>query len=122
MHRSGRTRRGNVWLRSAMVAAAQSAVRSRKTSFWAQYQRLKARRGVKRAILAIAHAMLVCAYHIILRREPYRELGRDSDARRRPAATARKLTQRLRNLGFDVVVTPRANAEPKGASVPVFSG
>ena len=120
--RSGRTRQGNVWLRSAMVAAAQSAVRSRKTSFWAQYQRLKARRGVKRAILAVAHAMLVCAYHIILRREPYRELGPDYYERRQPQAVARKLTRRLRNLGFDVVITPRANAEPRGASVPVFSG
>ena len=122
MRRSGRTRQGNVWLRSAMVAAAQSAVRSRKTSFWAQYQRLKARRGVKRAILAVAHAMLVCAYHIILRREPYRELGPDDYERRQPQAVARKLTRRLRNLGFDVVITPRANAEPRGASVPVFSG
>jgi transposase len=121
-HRSCRTRQGNVWLRSAMVAAAQSAVRSRKTSFWAQYQRLKARRGTKRAILAVAHAMLVCAYHIILRREPYRELGPDYYEHRQPGATARKLTQRLRRLGFDVVVTPRANAEPQGASVPVFSG
>ena len=120
--RSGRTRRGNVWLRSAMVAAAQSAVRSRKTSFHAQYQRLKARRGVKRAILAVAHAMLVCADHIILRREPYRELGPDYYDRRRPQATARKLTQRLRNLGFDVAISPRANAEPEGASVPGFSG
>jgi transposase len=105
-----------------MVVAAQSAVRSRKTSFWAQYQRLKARRGVKRAILAVAHAMLVCADHIILRREPYRELGPDYYDRRRPQAAARKLTQRLRKLGFDVVVTPRANAQPQGASVPVFSG
>jgi hypothetical protein len=122
MHRSGRTRQGNVWLRSAMVAAAQSAVRSRKTSFWAHYQRLKARRGIKRAILAVAHAMLVCAYHIILRREPYRELGPDYDDRRQPAATARKLTQRLRDLGFEVLVTPRANAEPQSASVSVFSG
>jgi transposase len=121
-HRSGRTRRGNVWLRSAMVAAAQSAVRSRTTSFYAQYQRLKARRGVKRAILAVAHAMLVCAYHIILRREPYRELGPDYYERRQPTATARKLAQRLRRLGFDVVITPRANAEPQGAPVPVFSG
>jgi transposase len=120
--RSGRTRRGNVWLRSAMVAAAQSAVRSRTTSFSAQYQRLKARRGVKRAILAVAHARLVCAYHIILRREPYRELGPDYYDRRQPQATARKLTQRLRRLGFDVVVTPRPEQAPPEGLAPVFSG
>jgi transposase len=122
MRRSGRTRQGNVWLRSAMVAAAQSAVRSRTTSFYAQYQRLKTRRGVKRAILAVAHSMLVCAYHIIQRREPYRELGPGYDERRQTAATTRKLSQRLRKLGFDVVVTPRANVELQGAAQPVFSG
>jgi transposase len=120
--RSGRTRQGNGWLRAAMVAAAQSAVRSCKTSFWAQYQRLKARRGVKRAILAVAHAMLVCAYHIIRRREPYRELGPDYYDRRQPAATARKLTRRLRNLGFDVAISPHAHAKPEAVSVPGFSG
>ncbi|HEV2125604.1 MAG TPA: IS110 family transposase [Chloroflexota bacterium] len=119
--RSGKTRRGNVWLRSAMVAAAQSAVRSRKTSYYSQYQRLKARRGVKRAILAVAHSMLVSAYYVISRRELYRELGPDYYDRRKPAATAHKLTQRLRNLGFHVIVTPRAEsvqAVPLGA----FSG
>lgn len=53
------------WRRSAMVATAQSAVRSRKTSFYAQCRRFKARRGVKRAILAVAHSMLVNAYYVI---------------------------------------------------------
>src|SRR5690242_1846901 len=119
-HRTGRTRQGNGWLRSAMVAAAQSAVRSRKTSFAAQYQRLKARRGVKRAILAVAHAMLVCAYHIILRREPYRELGPDYYERRQPAAAARKLTRRLRDLGFEVLITPRLESDPQPGLVPAF--
>lgn len=119
---SGRTRQGNAWLRAAVVVAAQAAVRSRKTSFYAQYQRLKARRGVKRAILAVAHAMLVCAYHIILRREPYRELGPDYYERRRPAATARKLTQQLRRLGFDVVLTRRTEPESPATLSPGFSG
>jgi transposase len=122
MHRSGRTRRGNVWLRSAMVAAAQAAVRSRTTSFWAQYQRLKARRGAKRAILAVAHAMLVCAYFIILHREPYREPGPDYYDRCQHATTARKLTQRLRRLGFNVVITPLTEVPPPANLVPGFSG
>ncbi len=108
-------------MRSAMVAAAQSAVRSRKTSYYAQYQRLKARRGVKRAILAVAHSMLVSAYYVISRREPYRELGPDYYDQRKPTASARKLTQRLRNLGFDVIITPRADPEPTEA-IGAFSG
>ena len=110
------------WLRSAMVAAAHSAVRSRKTSYYAQYQRLKARRGAKKAILAVAHSMLVSAYHTISRREPYRELGPDYYDRRKPTVTAHKLTQRLRKLGFDVIITPRAELEPRPHAVGVFSG
>jgi hypothetical protein len=109
---SGRTRRGNGWRRSALVAAAQSAIRSRTTSFAAQYRRLKARRGAQRAILAVAHAMLVSDYHIVLRREAYCELGADSYNQRRPKATACQLTQWLRRLGFDVIVTPRTEPAP----------
>lgn len=120
--RSGKTRRGNIWLRSAMVAAAQSAVRSKKTCLRAQYQRLKARRGAKRAVLAVAHSMLVSAYFIILHHKPYQELGPDYYDHRKPATTAHKLTQRLRNLGFDVIITPRTEPEPQPHAVPVFSG
>lgn len=120
--RSGKTRKGNIWLRSAMVAAAQSAVRSKKTSLYAQYQRLKVRRGAKKAILAVAHSMLVSAYYIISRREPYRELGPDYYDRRKPAVTANRLTQRLRKLGFDVIITPRAELDPQPDTVGVFSG
>lgn len=105
-----------------MVAAAQSAVRSKKTSLHAQYQRLKVRRGAKKAILAVAHSMLVSAYYIISRREPYRELGPDYYDRRKPAVTAQRLTQRLRKLGFDVIITPREEPAPRADVVPVFSG
>jgi transposase len=105
-----------------MVAAAQSAFRSRKTSFQAHYQRLRARRGAKRAVLAVDHAMLVCADHVILRREPSREWGPDSDARRQPAATARKLTQRLRDLGFEVLITPRPESDAQPDLILAFSG
>ena len=75
--RSGRTRKGNRWLRTALVAAAQSAARTKQSYLGAQYRRIAARRGAKRAILAVAHSMLVIAYHLIARREPYRELGAD---------------------------------------------
>ena len=66
--------------------------------------------------------MLVCAYYIILRREPHRELGADDYDRRQPAATARTLTQRLRDLGFDVLITPRPGSDPPPGLVPGFSG
>jgi len=103
--RSGRTRKGNAWLRTALVAAAQSAARTKHSYLGAQYRRIAARRGAKRAILAVAHSMLVIAYHLIARREPYRELGADYFDRQQPAATANRLVRRLRQLGYDVALT-----------------
>ena len=102
--RSGRTRKGNRWLRAALVAAAQAAARTKHSYLGAQYRRLAARRGAKKAILAVAHSLLIIAYHVIARREPYRELGADYFDRQRPAATADRLLRRLRRLGYDVTI------------------
>jgi len=107
--RSGRTRKGNVWLRTALVAAAQAAVRTKHSYLAAQYHRIAARRGAKKAIIAVAHTLLTIVYHVIARREPYRELGADYFDRRRPAATADRLVRRLHRLGFEVTVTPVAS-------------
>ncbi len=110
--RSGRTRKGNAWLRAALVAAAQSAARTKQSYLGAQYRRIAARRGAKRAILAVAHAMLVIAYHRIARREPYRERGADSCDRQQPAATANRLVRRRRQLGDDVALTTTPEPTP----------
>ncbi len=106
--RSGRTRKGNAWLKTALVQAAHGAARRKGTALAAQYQRVAARRGAKRAIMAVAHRLLVIAYHVIARREPYRELGADYLERRRPAAVVDRLVQRLRQLGVEVTVTADA--------------
>jgi transposase len=120
--RSGRTRRGNTWLRTALIQAAHAAARTKGTYLAAQYQRLAARRGAKRAIVAVAHSLLVIAYHLIARREPYRELGADYFDRQRPAAAARRLVQRLRKLGFAVTFEAQDRGTPSAAATPVFSG
>ena len=103
--RSGRTRKGNAWLKTALVQAAHGAARMKGTALAAKYKRVAARRGAKRAIMAVAHRLLVIAYHVIARREPYRELGADYLERRRPAVVADRLMQRLRQLGIEVTVT-----------------
>ena len=69
-------------------------------------------RGAKKAIVAVAHTLLTIVYHVIARREPYRELGADHFDRRRPAATADRLVRRLHRLGFEVTVTPVAPEAP----------
>lgn len=99
---SGTTRHGNRALTVALVQAAHAAARSRKTYLSAQYHRLAGRRGKKRAIVAVAHSILIICYHIIQRKEPYRELGGDYFDQRRPEATAKRLLKRLQHLGYDV--------------------
>ncbi len=115
--RSGRTRKGNAWLKTALVQAAHGAARMKGTALAAKYQRVAARRGAKRAIMAVAHRLLIIAYHVIARREPYHELGADYLERRRPAAVVDRLLQRLRQLGVDVTVTSGAPSDgpPAGA-------
>jgi transposase len=102
--RTGRTRKGNQALRQGLIQAAHAAAHTKNTYLAAQYHRLAARRGSKRAIVAVAHSMLVIAYWLLSRHEPYRELGGDYFDRQRPAATAKRLVRRLENLGYHVLL------------------
>jgi transposase len=108
--RSGRIRQGNPWLRSGLVAAARGAIRNKQSALAAQYRRIAARRGDKRAIIAVAHSILVIAYHVITRQEPYRELGADYLDRGNPDAKAKRLIRQMEQLGFTVTVAPVAPA------------
>jgi transposase len=101
---SGKTRKGNRFLRTTLVQAAHAAARTRGTYLNAQYRRLAARRGKKRAILAVAHSMLVMAYDMIQRREPYHDAGADFFDRLQPEDTARRLVKRLETLGYLVTL------------------
>jgi len=100
--RSGRTTKGNKPLGVALNQAAHAAAHTKNTYLSAQYHRLAGRRGKKRAIVAVAHSILVIAYHLIKRKEPYHELGGDYFDKRRPDATAKRLVRRLEQLGFQV--------------------
>jgi transposase len=102
--RSGKTRKGNRALTVALTQAAHAAARTKNTYLSAQYHRLAARRGKKRAILAVAHSILVIGYHLVQRHEPYRELGADYFDRCRPHVTANRLVRRLEKLGYRVTL------------------
>ena len=104
---SGTTRKGSRALRRAPVQAAHAAGKARRAYLGALYHRLVARRGAKRAAVAVAHAILVIAYHLLTRGTAYAELGQDHFDRRDAAATDRRLVARLQQLGFDVTLTPR---------------
>jgi transposase len=106
--RSGKTRKGNKALGAALNQAAHGAAHSKDTYLAAQYHRLAARRGKKKAIVAVMHSILVIAYHIIQRKEPYQELGSDYFDQRRPEVTARRLVKRLETLGYHVSIEQTA--------------
>jgi transposase len=102
--RSGKTRKGNKPLGVALNQAAHAASRTKHTYLSAQYHHLAGRRGKKKAIVAVAHSIVVIAYHLIQRKEPYRELGGDYFDKQRPDATATRLVKRLERLGYAVTL------------------
>ena len=103
--RSGKTRKGSKWLRSALTEAAYAAARSKGTYLAAHYARLKGRRGPKKAAVAVGHSILVICYYILQRGEPYQELGEHYFNRRRSEEAYRKrLVRQLERLGHRVVL------------------
>ncbi len=110
---SGKTRPGSPTLRRTLTLVAHAAARTKDTYLAAQYHRLAARRGAKRAIIAVAHSIVVIIYHLLTRQEPYRELGGNYfDERKRDSVTNR-LVRRLEKLGYQVAL----DANPAGASL-----
>jgi transposase len=105
--RSTRTRKA-LWLKATLVQAAWAAVRQRDTYLHAQFHRIRARRGGKKAILAVAASMLTAAYFIIKNGVTYHDHGADYFQRRDKTKVARRLVQRLQNLGYSVELKPLA--------------
>ena len=106
--RSTRTRKGAPWLKTALVTAAWAAVRVKGSYLQAQFLRLKARRGAKKAILAVAASMLNAAWHMLKDRVAYKDLGADHFARRDRSKAIQRLLRRLNDLGCKVQLTTEA--------------
>jgi transposase len=105
---SGKTRKGNPWLRQVLIEVAHAASKTKDTYLAAQYRRLATRRGKQRALVALGHSILVMVYYILSRRVPYRELGPvyfDTLDRQR---VQQRLVQRLERLGYAVTLQPVA--------------
>jgi transposase len=103
-HKSGKTRRGNRWLRAALTEAALAAIRTSNSAFTARYRRIMRHRGHKKAVLAVAHAMLVTAYHLLARQTTYSELGADYFDRRHGERVTRRAVQLLERQGYRVTL------------------
>ncbi len=96
----GTTRTGSPWLRAMLAQAAWGASHTQDTYRAAQYHRLAAKRGRKRAIVAVGHTLLVIAYHVLARQQPSTDLGPTFFDERDRQATQRRLIRRLEHLGL----------------------
>ncbi len=103
-HRSGRTRKGNPWLRPTLTQPAWAAARTRNSCSGAQYRRLAGRRGKKRALVAVGRSLRIAFYYILRDDVPYQDLGADHFDRLAPARLERSLVKRLERLGYKVTL------------------
>jgi transposase len=100
--KSTRTRKGACWLKTVLVQAAWAAVRTKNSYYRAQFLRLRARRGPKKAIVAVAASMLTAIYYILRDGVEYRELGGQYFERLDRTKATQRLVKRLRDLGYHV--------------------
>jgi transposase len=103
---SGATGHGNRWLRTAIVQAAWAAVKVKKSYLSSFYHRLAARRGPKRAILAVAHRMLTAIYHMLTKREAYHDLGATYLDERSQTNLIKRTVKRFAQLGYQINIEP----------------
>jgi transposase len=108
--RSGRMPDGNGWLKGVLNQCAWAASRTKDSYFAAQFRRVAARRGVKRAVMAVAHSQLCICWHLLKNGEQYKDLGADYFDRTDEDRTRRNLVRRLEKLGYEVRVEKKPAA------------
>ena len=106
--RSNRVRKGAVWLKTTLLQCAWAAVKKKDSYLQAQFFRIRARRGQKKAILAVAASMLTAIYHMLKDGTLYQDLGRNYLDRRSTDQQKKRLVKRLADLGYAVALTPLA--------------
>jgi len=104
--KTGKTRKGDRWLKRNLIEASLAAAHSKTTYLSALYHRIARRRGVKKAIVAVAHAILVIVYHIMAEKLPYHELGADYFDRLNASFIKHSFIKRLESLGYEVSLNP----------------
>jgi transposase len=107
---SGKTNKGSPWLRKLLVQAAHAAGRTKDTYLSAQYGRLAARRGKKKATIAVGHSLLVIIFHVLQEQKPYQELGGNFFDQQERQRLEKRLVQRLEKLGYEVSLEPVTHA------------
>lgn len=108
---SGKIRKGNPYARRLLIQAAHAAAHSKNTYLAAQYRRIAARCGPKRAAVAVGHSILVIIYHLLCDRTPYQDLGSNYFDEHDRQMVQKHLVRRLERLGYQVDLQPRTQAE-----------
>jgi transposase len=103
---SGKTRKGNPWLRCLLVQAAHSASHQKQCYLAEQYRRLAKRRGAKRAAIAVAHSILVMIYHLLRNQTTYQEKGETFLEEQERQGAEKRLVRQLARLGYHVELQP----------------
>jgi transposase len=107
-HKSGKTRKGNRWLRTALIEAAAGASRAKNSALQARFRRVLRQRGPKKAVVAVAHALLRMVYHVLADETVYREAGADYYDRHHSQRVTRRALQTLERQGYRVTLEPAA--------------
>lgn len=102
--KSGRTAKGNKVLRTTLVNCAHSAVKVKDSFFSAQFARISAHRGSKRAYVAVAHSMLIAIYHILSTGEVFKDLGSNYYNQFNKERKANSMVKKLKALGYEVTI------------------
>jgi transposase len=105
---NGKTRKGSRWLRQVLVEAAHVAAKTKQTYLAAQYRRIAARRGKKRALIALGHTILTIVYYLLTRKQPYQDLGAAYFDTRDQRRIEHRLVRRLERLGYQVSLQSNA--------------
>jgi hypothetical protein len=103
-----RTRKGNRWLRRALCDAAWAATRKKNCYLRAFFYRKAGKQGIRKAIVATAHRLLLIAFCILRDGTQYRELGDNYFDQLHPERTRNRLVRRLERMGLQVSLTPRS--------------
>lgn len=102
--RSGKTRKGNALLRTTLITCAHSAVKNKKSYFYAQFMRISAHRGSKRAYVAVAHSMLIAIYHILKDGVAFKDLGAEYYNKFNKERKIKAYLKKLKALGWEASV------------------
>ena len=103
--KSGKTNKGNKYLKSILIQCTKTAQKDKESFFYAQYQRLVVRRGSNRATVAVTHSMLIAIYHMLKDNVPFKDLGSDYYTKFNTESKAKYYMKKLQELGVSVPVS-----------------